>query len=107
MQNIVETDIAIIGGGISGLWLLNRLRTIGFSTILLESNALGGGQTSKAQGIIHGGTKYALQGALTPAAQAIADMPATWQRCLQGKGEIDLSNVPVLSHHQYLFSTNK
>lgn len=107
MQTTVETDIAIIGGGIAGLWLLNRLRALGYATILLESNALGGGQTSKAQGIIHGGTKYALQGAMTPAAVAIAAMPATWQDCLKGKGEINLSNVPVLSHHQYLFSTNK
>jgi glycerol-3-phosphate dehydrogenase len=103
----VETDIAIIGGGIAGLWLLNRLRQLGFATILLESGSLGGGQTLKSQGIIHGGTKYALQGVMTNAAQAITDMPAVWQECLKGKGEIDLSQVPVLSQYQYLFSTNK
>ncbi len=56
MQKIVETDVAIIGGGIAGLWLLNRLRQLGFATILLESGTLGGGQTNKAQGIIHVGT---------------------------------------------------
>jgi glycerol-3-phosphate dehydrogenase len=107
MQKTVETDVAIIGGGIAGLWVLNRLRQLGFATILLESHTLGGGQTHKAQGIIHGGTKYSLQGTLTPAAQAISDMPAVWQLCLEGKGEIDLSQVPVLSQHQYLFSPNK
>lgn len=100
----VETDIAIVGGGIAGLWLLNRLRQLGFSVILLESATLGGAQTHKAQGIIHSGMKYALQG-MTPAAEAIASMPQVWQACLQGKGELDLSGVPILSDHQYLWTT--
>jgi len=104
-KNEIEVDCAIIGGGIAGLWLLNRLRKLGFSVVLLESGSLGGMQTHKAQGIIHGGTKYALSGHLTPAAQAIANMPSVWKACLQGQGEIDLSNVPVLSQQQYLWST--
>lgn len=107
MKQTAEVDIAIIGGGIAGLWLLNELRQQGFSAILLESATLGGGQTHKAQGIIHGGMKYALQGVKTAAANAISDMPAVWMQCLQGKGKIDLHNVPVLSTHQYLWATNK
>lgn len=105
MKKVIETDIVIIGGGIAGLWLLNRLRQLGYSVILLESKALGAGQTNKSQGIIHGGIKYALQGALTSAAQAIADMPRVWDECLSGNGVIDLSQVPILSKHQYLWST--
>ena len=104
MKNTVETDIAIIGGGISGLWLLNRLRQAGFSAILLESGTLGGGQTHRSQGIIHGGLKYALQGTLTTASKNVSDMPGIWEACLQGEGEIDLSRVPVLSKEQYLWS---
>ncbi len=106
MKKCVKTDIAIIGGGIAGLWLLNRLRKLGFTVVLLESATLGGGQTHKSQGIIHGGMKYTLQGATTAASQAIANMPLIWQQCLQGKGEIDLSQVPILSQHQYLWSPN-
>ena len=105
MRQTVETDIAIIGGGIAGLWLLNRLRALGFSAILLESATLGGEQTHKAQGIIHGGMKYALHGNEASAAEAIANMPALWQACLAGKGDIDLSHVPILSNHQYLWTT--
>ena len=105
MKKNIEVDCVIIGGGIAGLWLLNRLRQLDFSVILLESGSLGGMQTHKAQGIIHGGAKYALSGHLTPAAQAIASMPSVWKACLQGQGEIDLSNVPVLSQQQYLWST--
>lgn len=105
MNKVVQTDIAIVGGGIAGLWLLNRLRQTGFSVILLESGSLGGGQTHKAQGIIHGGTKYALHGQVTAAAQAIANMPSIWKDCLQGRGEIDLTHVPILSNQQYLWTT--
>ena len=105
MKETVETDIAIIGGGIAGLWLLNRLRSLGLSVILLESATLGGEQTNKSQGIIHGGMKYALQGMLTKSATAIADMPALWKQCLSGNGEINLSDVPILSQKQYLWST--
>jgi glycerol-3-phosphate dehydrogenase len=107
MPSMVETDIAILGGGVTGLWLLNRLRQLGFSAILLESAVLGGGQTHKSQGIIHGGMKFALQGSLNAASQTIADMPAVWKQCLQGKGDIDLTHVPILSQQQYLWSTGK
>ncbi len=106
MNKTVETDIAIIGGGITGLWLLNQLREQGFSAILLESATLGGEQTHKSQGIIHGGMKYALQGSLTAASDAISRMPQVWQACLQGEGSIDLRDVPVLSTHQYLWTTS-
>lgn len=105
MKNSVETDIVIIGGGIAGLWLLNRLRQQGYSVILLESGTLGGGQTNKAQGILHGGVKYSLQGSLTASSHAIANMPLVWKQCLEGFGEINLSHVPILSKQQYLWST--
>lgn len=107
MKKIAAADIVIFGGGIAGLWLLNRLRETGLSAILFESGSLGGGQTCKSQGIIHGGMKYALQGVLTHEAQSMATMPERWKQCLQGKGEIDLSNVPILSAQQYLWSPNK
>lgn len=104
-RNNITVDIAIFGGGIAGLWALNRLRGAGFNAILFEANTLGGGQTIKSQGIIHGGIKYALTGVLTGASQAIANMPKRWKDCLQGKGEIDLSKAKILSEEQLLWST--
>lgn len=97
----------IIGGGIAGLWTLNRLRGQGYQAVLLEKNALGFGQTIASQGIIHGGIKYALQGALTRSSQEISDMPAIWRDCLNNQGEIDLSGVSVLSDNYYLCSQQK
>ncbi|MFN3164183.1 MAG: FAD-dependent oxidoreductase [Pseudohongiellaceae bacterium] len=103
-----STDIAIFGGGIAGLWLLARLRNLGYRAILLESNHLGGGQTLASQGIIHGGLKYALSGNLSGAAQAIAAMPERWRDLLAGNaqadGDLDLSPVRVLSEHYYMWS---
>lgn len=107
MKKSAAVDIVIFGGGIAGLWLLTRLRQVGLSAILFESRALGGGQTHTSQGIIHGGMKYALQGLLTKDAQAMSDMPAHWKQCLEGKGEIDLSGVPVLSSQHYLWAPHK
>lgn len=104
MSTTLETDICILGGGIAGLWLNARLRAMGYSTLLVERGALGGGQSGKSQGIIHGGTKYALHGKLTQAAEAISGMPERWRACLTGQGEIDLAGVRVLSEHHYLWS---
>ncbi|MFN3579923.1 MAG: FAD-dependent oxidoreductase [Pseudomonas sp.] len=104
MTTTLETDICILGGGIAGLWLNASLREQGYSTLLIERGLLGGGQSGKSQGIIHGGTKYALHGALTPAAESIAGMPGRWRSCLQGDGELDLRGVRLLSEHHYLWS---
>jgi glycine/D-amino acid oxidase-like deaminating enzyme len=101
----LDVDVAIFGGGVAGLWLLNRLRKLGFNAVLLEANALGAGQTLYAQGIIHGGIKYALTGKLSDSSKAVAHMPGLWRECLQGNGEIDLSGVKILSPYQYLWST--
>ncbi len=99
-----STDIVIFGGGVAGLWLLNRLAAAGYRTILLEREALGGVQSIHAQGIIHGGLKYALHGAFSGASRAIADMPARWRECIAGSGEIDLSACKLSSPSFYLWS---
>jgi glycerol-3-phosphate dehydrogenase len=103
----VQADVAIFGGGIAGLWLLARLRNAGFNAVLLETHVLGSGQTHYAQGIVHGGTKYALTGSVNSSADAVADMPGLWRDCLAGTGELDLREVKILSPSQYMWSTEK
>ncbi|MFJ4258814.1 NAD(P)/FAD-dependent oxidoreductase [Pseudomonas monteilii] len=104
MPSAISTDVLIVGAGVAGLWLNARLRRLGYSTVLVERASLGGEQTIKSQGIIHGGTKYALQGALTGASEAIADMPRRWREALSGSGELNLSNTRLLSEAHYLWS---
>lgn len=99
-----DFDAVIVGGGIAGLWLLRRLRESGYRAVLLTSTALGDGQTLASQGIIHGGLKYALAGRFTRAAEQIADMPARWTACLEGRGEIDLRALAPLRESLHLFA---
>jgi len=104
MHPSYSTDIVIFGGGVAGLWLLNRLTGAGYRAILLENHQLGGGQSIHSQGIIHGGLKYALHGAISGATRAIADMPRRWRDCIEGRGEVDLSACELLSPGFLLWS---
>ncbi|MCL6269912.1 FAD-dependent oxidoreductase [Sansalvadorimonas sp. 2012CJ34-2] len=104
MKRVITADVTIIGGGIAGLWLFRRLNNMGYKALLLENETLGGGQTVKSQGIIHGGIKYALSGNLTKASECIAGMPARWLSSMQGEGELDLTSVKVLSDHQFMWT---
>ena len=96
-------DIIIFGGGIAGLFIASRLRSAGYNLILVEKDKLGGGQTLASQGMIHGGQKYTLQGKVTAQAASIAAMPARWDACFAGTGDIDLSGVEFLSDTQVMF----
>lgn len=102
----LQTDIAIIGGGIAGLWTLNQLRNSGYSAILFEQEALGSYQTMASQGMIHGGIKYALGGALSGGSEAISTMPDVWREALAGRGKVDIQSANVLSKDFYLWSSS-
>jgi len=103
----VTTDVVIIGAGIAGLWLHHRLNKMGIHALLLENNTIGNAQTLSSQGIIHGGAKYALNGILSKATQAIGAMPARWKSCLNGDGDIDLSKANVMTEHQLMWSKDQ
>ena len=102
----MDKDVVIFGGGAAGLWLLDELTRRGNSAVLLEANALGTGQTVAAQGIIHGGLKYTLQGLLTKSAASIREMPSIWRDCLEGRREPDLSGVRRRSDECFLWRTD-
>src|SRR5690606_31696064 len=105
-KDSIKKDIVLFGGGIAGLWLLDRLRSLGYEAVLLEKTALGAGQSIASQGMIHGGMKYALNGKLGGATEAIADMPELWRQCLHGNGEVDLRGTRLLSDTYYLWPRN-
>ncbi len=105
--DMINVDVVIFGGGIAGLWTLARLSNLGFNALLIETDTLGGGQTIKSQGIIHGGLKYALTGQVSANVTSLQDMPNLWQQCLNGNGEIDLQNSRILSTHQNMWSVDR
>jgi len=106
---MIQTDVAIVGGGVAGLWLLNLLRGRGIDALLFEQAELGGVQTMASQGMIHGGLKYSLGaaglGAMTNAAAAIAGMPQRWRDCFAGHGVLDLSQVALTSPDYFMFAS--
>jgi len=98
MTRSYDIDVLVVGGGIGGLWVLDVLRRAQYSALLVEKDALGSGQTIRSQGIVHSGGKYRLRGAKDLAvAQALAEMPARWLACLEGRATPDLSAATVRS----------
>ena len=103
MTDSLNLDVAIVGGGIAGLWLLSHLRARGYSALLVEGRRLGQGQTIASQGLIYGSSSYTLAGIGTEIDRTANSPTETWRRCLTGSGEIDLSGVRQLSQCQYLW----
>ena len=95
-------DIVIFGAGIAGLWAFNRFKRMGYDVLLLESGAIGCGQTIASQGIIHSGLKYAFAGKINKLAQSISAMPDLWRAALRGEGDVDLSAAEYNAESQYL-----
>jgi glycerol-3-phosphate dehydrogenase len=101
--NGTSVDVAIIGGGIAALWILDSLDEAGFSTVLIEPGLLGQGQTLASQGIIHGGLKYTLRGLFHPSAQAVSAMPERWLASLRGERRPNLRGVGVRSPSTWMW----
>lgn len=98
-----QYDVVVVGGGIVGLWTSSALQAAGYKTILFERSALGAVQTLASQGIIHGGTKYALTGKLTGSSEAVRAMPARWKQHLAGEKQPDLSAIRINTPHQWMW----
>lgn len=100
----MRLDLLIFGGGAAGLWCLDSFRRAGYAAVLLESQALAHGQTIQAQGIIHGGGKYALRGVRDFAAvRATKKMPERWRQSLSGESEPDLRGTKVIADRCHLW----
>jgi glycerol-3-phosphate dehydrogenase len=99
----LEYDIIVVGAGIAGLWLTARLAREGYNVILAEEGEIGGVQTLASQGMIHGGQKYTLTGTPDPGAAAVAAMPARWEKCFEGYGDLDLTAVEFTSDEQIMW----
>ncbi len=100
----LRADVAVLGGGVAGLWTHIALAERGYSVVTLEARALGAGQTIASQGIIHAGVKYSLGGVLDGAGVLLAEMSRLWREALAGRTVPDLRPVPVLSPRTYLWT---
>ncbi|MES2939304.1 MAG: glycerol-3-phosphate dehydrogenase/oxidase [Pseudomonadota bacterium] len=57
-----EWDLAVIGGGATGLGVALDAAARGFSVVLLESHDFAKGTSSRATKLVHGGVRYLAQG---------------------------------------------
>ena len=62
LQSTPQFDIAIIGGGATGLGIALDAAVRGFSVVLLESHDFAKGTSSRATKLVHGGVRYLAQG---------------------------------------------
>ncbi|WP_345843715.1 FAD-dependent oxidoreductase [Shewanella algae] len=59
-----QVDLAIIGGGISGVAVAQCAAAAGYSVVLLEKSTLAAGTSSQSSKLIHGGLRYLESGQL-------------------------------------------
>jgi len=102
----IDLDVLVIGGGVAGLWTLDTLLAGGHHAGLVECSALGEGQTICAQGILHGGVKYSLNGLLDPGSRKIAGMPARWLESIDGPERPRLQDISVRTRACHLWRTD-
>ena len=64
-------DVAIIGGGATGLGVALDAAARGFSVVLLESHDFAKGTSSRATKLVHGGVRYLAQGNVSLVREAL------------------------------------
>ncbi len=105
MSLTISVDVLVVGGGSVGLWLIDELRRSGRNAVLVESTALGKGQTCASQGILHGGMKHSLVARPGTFVKALGSMTRIWSECLAGVREPDLGSVIRRSDSCYFWLT--
>ena len=64
-------DVAVIGGGATGLGVALDAAARGFSVVLVESHDFAKGSSSRATKLVHGGVRYLAQGNLSLVREAL------------------------------------
>jgi glycerol-3-phosphate dehydrogenase len=64
-------DLAVIGGGATGLGVALEAAARGYSVVLLESHDFAKGTSSRATKLVHGGVRYLAQGNLSLVREAL------------------------------------
>lgn len=66
-------DLAVVGGGATGLGVALDAALRGFSVVLFESHDFAGGTSSRSTKLLHGGVRYLAQGDLGLVREALAE----------------------------------
>lgn len=92
LDRIAETgkqwDVAVIGGGATGLGVALEACSRGYQTVLLEQHDFSKGTSSRSTKLIHGGIRYLQQGNVSLVIEALKE-----------RGLL-IQNAPHLVHHR-------
>src|SRR5512134_3743973 len=66
-------DIAVIGGGATGMGIAVDAASRGYSVVLLEQSDFGKGTSSRSTKLIHGGVRYLQQGNIALVMEALKE----------------------------------
>lgn len=69
-------DLAVVGGGASGLGVALQAARLGLSVVLLEANDFAQGTSSRSTKLLHGGVRYLAQGHLPLVYEALHERRA-------------------------------
>ena len=73
LQKNKEWDVAIIGGGATGLGIAVDAANRGFKTLLLERSDFAKGTSSRSTKLIHGGVRYLQNGDISLVIEALRE----------------------------------
>src|SRR6186997_2262762 len=92
IQRIVERrdpwDIAVVGGGATGIGIAVDAASRGYRVVLFEQNDFGKGTSSRSTKLVHGGVRYLQQGNISLVMEALKE-----------RGLL-LKNAPHIVHDQ-------
>lgn len=77
LQRVLERrepwDIAVVGGGATGVGIALDAAARGYSTVLLEQSDFGKGTSSRSTKLVHGGVRYLQQGNISLVMEALKE----------------------------------
>jgi len=73
LATVPRWDLAIVGGGATGLGLALEAAARGYAVVLLESHDFAGGTSSRSTKLLHGGVRYLAQGNIGLVRQALRE----------------------------------
>ena len=84
LDAVQEFDIAIIGGGATGLGVAVDAAVRGLKVVLLEAHDFAKGTSSRSTKLVHGGVRYLAQGQQPPSIEIYSRWPVEELRTFYG-----------------------